>query len=54
MIAELPAVADDPIVQEFLKAANSRTGASLELLTEEVRKWLKENNVANKYRITTM
>jgi|GEM_PF-1503177 len=54
MIAELPAVADDPIVQEFLKAANSRTGASLELLTEEVRRWLKENNVTDKYRITTM
>ena len=54
MIAELPAVSDDPVVQKFLKAANSRTGASLALLTEEVRKWLQENNVADKYRITTM
>jgi hypothetical protein len=54
MIAELPAVSDDPTVQEFLKAANSRTGASLDLLTEEVRQWLQQNNVKSKYRITTM
>lgn len=54
MIAELPDVADDPNVQEFLKAANSQSGASLDLLTDEVRAWLAENNVADKYRITTM
>ena len=54
LISELPDVANDPTVQKFLKAANSRTGASLDLLTEEVRKWLQENNVADKYRITTM
>ena len=54
MIAELPEVANDPTVQEFLKAANSSTGASIELLTDEVRVWLRNNNVADKYRITTM
>jgi hypothetical protein len=54
LIAELPAVSNDPIVQEFLKAANSRTGAPLELLTDEVRKWLQDNKVSDKYRITTM
>ena len=54
MMAELPDVADDPIVQEFLKAANSSGGASIELLTDEVRAWLLENNIADKYRITTM
>lgn len=53
MIAELPAVSDDPLVQEFLKAANSRTGASLDLLTEEVRAWLKRNKITNKYCIRT-
>ena len=54
MLGELPAASDDPVVQEFLKAANSRTGASLELLTDEVRKWLQDNNVSDKYRIITM
>jgi hypothetical protein len=54
IIAELPAVSNDPRVQEFLRAANSRLGASLELLTDEVRKWLQDNNVSDKYRITTM
>ena len=54
MISELPDVADDPKVQEFLKAANSQGGASIDLLTDEVRKWLHENNIAEKYRITTM
>lgn len=54
MIAALPDVADDPLVQEFLKAANSSGGASIDLLTDEVRAWLLENNIANKYRITTM
>jgi hypothetical protein len=53
MIAELPAVSDDPLVQEFLKAENSRTGASLDLLTEEVRAWLKRNKITNKYCIRT-
>lgn len=54
MISELPDVADDPNVQEFLKAANSPRGASIELLTDEVRAWLRDNNVVEKYRITTM
>jgi len=54
MISKLPQVASDPKVQEFLKAANSRSGAPLELLTEEVNKWLTENNISEKYRITTM
>lgn len=54
LIDELPNVSDDPVVQEFLKAANSRTGASIELLTEEVRMWLQENKVSDKYRIRTV
>lgn len=54
MMSELPDVADDPLVQEFLKAANSSGGASIDLLTDEVRAWLLENNIADKYRITTM
>ena len=54
MISELPDVASDPTVQEFLKAANSQRGASIDLLTDEVRDWLHENNIAEKYRITTM
>lgn len=54
MIAALPDVADDPVVQEFLKAANSSGGASIDLLTDEVRAWLQENKIADKYRITTM
>lgn len=54
MISGLPEVADDPNVQEFLKAANSQSGASIDLLTDEVREWLRENNVAENYRITTM
>ena len=54
MIAALPDVADDPVVQEFLKEANSFGGASIDLLTDEVRAWLQENGIAGKYRITTM
>ncbi|TWT52267.1 hypothetical protein [Allorhodopirellula solitaria] len=54
MMAALPDVASDPLVQEFLKAANSSGGASIDLLTDEVRAWLQENNIADKYRITTM
>ena len=54
MMAVLPDVADDPVVQEFLKAANSFGGASIDLLTDEVRAWLQENKIADKYRITTM
>lgn len=54
MISELPEVASDPKVQEFLKAANSQGGASIDLLTDDVREWLHENNIAEKYRISTM
>ncbi len=54
MIAALPDVADDPVVQEFLKAANSSGGASIDLLTDEVRAWLQENEITDKYRIITM
>ena len=47
----LPAVADDPAIQEFLKAVNSQNGAPLELLTDEVRTWLLKNGMDDKYRI---
>jgi hypothetical protein len=51
MMSDLPNVAEDPIVQEFLEAAESTGGASLDLLTADVRTWLHENNIAGKYRI---
>ena len=54
MMAALPDVADDPVVQAFLKAANSSGGACIELLTDEVRAWLQENKIADRYRITTV
>ena len=54
MMAALPDVSNDPVVQEFLKAANSTGGASIDLLTDEVRVWLYENKIADKYRISTM
>ena len=53
MMSELPDVADDPKVQDFLKAANSRDGASIELLTDEVREWLSDNNITDKYCVRT-
>ncbi len=54
MMEKLPDVADDPLVQEFLKATNSPGGAPIDLLTDDVRAWLADNNIASKYRITTM
>jgi hypothetical protein len=54
MIDELPVISSDPKVQEFLRAANSRSGAPIDLLTDEVRIWLQENSVADKYHITTV
>ena len=51
LLEAFPAVTNDPKVREFLKAANSSKGASLDLLTEEVILWLKENKTHDKYRI---
>jgi hypothetical protein len=51
LVEALPAVTNDPKVREFLKAANSPKGASLDMLTEEVVVWLRENNTYEKYRI---
>lgn len=51
LLEALPAVTNDPKVREFLKATNSSEGASLDLLTEEVILWLKENKTHDKYRI---
>jgi hypothetical protein len=54
LLEALPAVTNDPKVREFLKAANSPKGASLDLLTEEVIIWLRENNTYEKYRIVNL
>ena len=54
LISELPELASDPTVQKFLEAANSRDGATLDLLTDEVRDWLEENSISINYRVTTM
>jgi len=54
IMAELPDVAEDPIVQEFLSAANTPEGASIDLLTDDVRAWLAEKKMTDKYRINTM
>ena len=51
MISGLPEVASDPKVQEFIIAANTKDGAPLEMLTDEVSDWLNENNMSAKYRI---
>jgi hypothetical protein len=54
LLEALPAVTNDPKVREFLKSANSPKGASLDLLTEEVIVWLRENNTFEKYRIVNL
>ena len=54
LIESLPGVTNDPKVRDFLKAANSPKGASLDILTEEVLAWLKENKTADKYRIINL
>jgi hypothetical protein len=51
LIEELPAAASDPAIREFLKAANSQRGASLDLLTDAVRQWLADNETTDRYRI---
>ncbi len=51
LLESLPRVTKDPNVLEFLKAANSNKGAALDMLTDEVLVWLKENKSADKYRI---
>ena len=50
----LPAVTNDPKVRDFLKAANSAKGASLDMLTQEVIDWLRENKTHDKYRIINL
>lgn len=47
----LPPETSDPEVQRFLKEANSAKGAPLELLTEHVVKWLRDNKQTARYRI---
>lgn len=54
LMLELPDVPADPLVQDFLKAANSSKGASIDLLTQEVRDWLSEKKMAHNYRITNL
>ena len=41
----------NPEIGEFLKASQTPGGASLDLLTGEVKIWLKENDVAGNYGI---
>lgn len=54
LLEALPAVTNDPKVRDFLKAANSLEGASLDMLTDEVIAWLKENQTHKKYRIVNL
>ncbi len=54
LLEALPAVTNDPKVRDFLEAANSSKGASLDMLTEEVIVWLKENKTHDKYRIVNL
>jgi hypothetical protein len=46
----LPITAPDE-VKTFLAATNSKDGAPIDLLTDPVRAWLRENNQTDKYRI---
>jgi hypothetical protein len=54
MSDQLPPAAQDPEVQEFLKASNSPEGASLKMLTEEVLAWLSEKQMVDKFRINNI
>jgi hypothetical protein len=47
----LPPETSDPEVQQFLREANSPRGAPLELLTEHVVKWLRDNGQTARYRV---
>ncbi len=51
LIKSLPSPSDHPEIQAFLEAANSRNGASIELMTTEVLDWLKEQSMSKKFRI---
>lgn len=51
LIARLPQPTKNPEIQAFLKAANSREGASLELLTDQVRSWLANSAIGKKFRV---
>ena len=51
LIERLPVATDDPDVKKFLRAVNSREGATLDLLNAAVQLWLEENKSTHKYRI---
>jgi FtsZ-binding cell division protein ZapB len=51
LVKSLPAVNSDPEIQAFIDAANSRDGASLDLLSSKVRAWLAEQKMTAKFRI---
>lgn len=51
LISSLPSPSDNPEIQAFLESANSREGAQLELMTEEVIDWLKKQKMSKKFRI---
>lgn len=51
LVTSLPSPSDNPEIQAFLEAANSRDGAPIELMTEEVLDWLKEQSMSKKFRI---
>ena len=51
LIKSLPSPSDNPEIQAFLEAANSRDGAAVELMTEEVIDWLKKQKMSKKFRI---
>ena len=51
LIERLPLATDDPDVKKFLRAVNSRDGATLDMLNAAVQLWLEENKSTHKYRI---
>ena len=51
LMSSLPSPSDNPEVQAFLDAANSREGAPIELMTPDVLAWLKEQSMSQKFRI---
>jgi hypothetical protein len=51
LVISLPSPSDNPEIQAFLEAANSREGAPIDLMTEEVMDWLKKQKMSKKFRI---
>lgn len=51
LIKSIPSPNTNPEIQAFLEATNTRDGASIELMTEEVIDWLKKASNSKKFRV---